>query len=147
MEPRARTLLGVPFCGGTITLAQTCNAVFAALLSLRLSMLARSGPSAKNEKSRLERPGRRAGQGAPDCECVWSAFASFCATGASRSYESTFVRAILVPEITASEHCRVCSALARTMSGRLALSDCCGVKDGTRPPHTPIPPGPVLVTE
>jgi hypothetical protein len=35
MEPRARTLLGVLFYGGTITLAQTCNAAFAALLSLR----------------------------------------------------------------------------------------------------------------
>jgi hypothetical protein len=55
MEPRARTLLGVPFCGGTITLAQTCNAVFAALLSLRLSMLAR-GPSAKTRSPDLNGP-------------------------------------------------------------------------------------------
>jgi hypothetical protein len=46
---------------------------------------------------------------------------SFCATGASRSYASWCVKGaapVFVPEITASEHCTGCSALARTKSAR-----------------------------
>jgi hypothetical protein len=60
-----------------------------------------------------------------EASVFWSAFPSFCVAGASRSYASHFVKdaaACSVPEITASEHCSVCSAPARTMSkGRLYL--------------------------
>ena len=125
MEPRARTLLGVPFCGGTITLAQTCNAVFAALLSLRLSMLARSGPSAKTRSPDLNGPKTRRAK-RPGLRLCLERFLPFVlrARPAATRVPLSKKPAFLVPEITASEHCRVCSASARTMSGRLALSDC-----------------------
>ena len=63
IEPRARTLLGVPFCGGTITLAQTCNAAFAALSSFRLSS---RKPGDIGERFRSDLSYRDVGVGRPD---------------------------------------------------------------------------------
>ena len=86
---------------------------------------------------------KRTGQSAP-WKRVFSGAPSlaFWVAGASRSYASHFVKdaaACSVPEITASEHCSVCSAPARTMSKCRLYQVVDGVKTGPVSPHTPIP--------
>jgi hypothetical protein len=64
---------------------------------------------------------KRSGQSAPDGSELSGTPSQLCATGASRSHASWCVKGaapVFVPEITASEHCTGCSALARTKSAR-----------------------------
>ena len=60
VDPERVPCSGFLFMAGTITLAQTCNAVFAALLSLRLSMLilATEATNRGTIFGRLAAPGR-----------------------------------------------------------------------------------------
>jgi hypothetical protein len=88
---------GFIFVAVTITLAQTCNALLAALLSFRLSMLIFSE--------------RGTNRGTIFGSPAWGAGVA----GRPKIGTEISTSAFLVPEFTASEHCSGCSAPARTM--------------------------------